>query len=157
MPPVYDIRRQPALQRCTSKRRTLGLLPGSTPAAVVTATTRRKVPGQGCELTDGADAADAGRRPSPAAMAREPVVCTVSAQPDERCLTCGNPKMILTASESDVHPPFSSARPDGRAGTYPALKDGPASRTWSSAEVAARTRVAASRRPPLARSTSTVS
>jgi hypothetical protein len=75
--------------------------------------TCQRVPGQGCELTDGADAADEGRRPSPAAMAREAVVCTVCAQPDERCLTCGNPKMILTARKSDVHPRVTFGRSEG--------------------------------------------
>ena len=55
-------------------------------------------------MADRIDAADEGRMPSPAAMAREPVVWTVRAQPDERHLTCGNPKTILTPYKSVVHP-----------------------------------------------------
>jgi hypothetical protein len=98
-----------------------GVLPDRTLAAVVTVTTRRKVPGQGHELTNGTDAADEGRRPSPAVMAPEPLVWTAPAQPDELYLTCGNPKMILTTYKSDVHP-TEPAHPQRRTSARIALE-----------------------------------
>ena len=55
-------------------------------------------------MPDRIDSVDEGRMPSPAAMAREPAIWSVRTQPDERCLTCGNQKMILTTYKSDAHP-----------------------------------------------------
>jgi hypothetical protein len=43
-------------------------------------------------------------------MAREPRAWTVLAQPDERCLTHRNAKMILTTYKSDAHPLLHSLR-----------------------------------------------
>jgi hypothetical protein len=63
-------------------------------------------------------------------MARWAVVCAVCAQPGERCLTCRNPKMILTACNLTRTPGLRSAT----ARAYRDIRSSPRARRYPSAD-----------------------